>query len=410
MARGRDWLYRRKGDILCFRYKDADGQWRERSTGERKRDAARNFKSDFLQKLKNGELPNDKAEQTVEAACTRWVEQHKTSGPKGGLRSAKGQKNECSYLRQLVKRLGDRKLKNITLDNLKDYQGSRDVGARPINCELGILVNVLKEANLWYGPLKNYRRLPEGNDKVGNALTANQRQMLESTASSEDAWRVAYLAFTLAINTGMRGGEIKKLRLGDIDLEKKRLTITHAKTEAGNRSVELNNAALSAVTKLWARAEQLGACEPQHYLLPGDLSRHTKKCDPLRGQGGFDVTSHQHSWDTAWRSLRKATADAIKTAAKKENRELTFGERVDIGVLSKIGFHSMRRTFITMMAERNVPLPVTMALVGHLSAKMTQHYTQISDAAQRRAVELLDAPLAPVQQGKQPAEERVYRA
>jgi len=74
----------------------------------------------------------------------------------------------------------------------------------------------------------------------------------------------------------------------------------------------------------------------------------------------------------------------------------------------------MRRSFITMMAEKNVPLPVTMAMVGHMSAKMTEHYTQISDSAQRRAVELLDSPTATVQQGQEDSqktgEERVYRA
>lgn len=42
------------------------------------------------------------------------------------------------------------------------------------------------------------------------------------------------------------------------------------------------------------------------------------------------------------------------------------------------------------MAENNVPLPVVQAMVGHMSARITRHYTHISNDAARRAVELLD--------------------
>lgn len=397
MARGRDNLYQRNG-IFCFRYKDADGVWKEKSTGEHDRKQARDEKKDFEKDLEARKLPNEMSKQTVVQACTRWVAQHQTSGRKGGLKSSHGRKCEASYLRQLVRRLGNRKLKSITLDVLLDYQtcrqtgsdGSRPVQGRPINCELAILVSVLKKANLWKGTLENYSRLREGKERVGNALTPTQKQLLEEAAASKEEWRTAYLAFVLAVNTGMRGAEIKKLRLRHVDLDNRRLTIEDAKTEAGNRIVELNQSAFSAVTKLWVRAQQLGASELNHYLLPADLSRHTKATDPLKSERGFDVERHQESWSTAWRNLRAAAAAAIAQRAKDENRELTFAERKDVEVLSKIGFHSMRRTFITWMAERNVPLPVTMEMVGHMSSKMTRHYTHISSGAQRQAVELLN--------------------
>jgi hypothetical protein len=173
MARGRDNLYQRNG-IFCFRYKDAD-IWREKSTGKHDREQARKVKKDFEKDLEAGKLPNEMSLQTVAQACTRWVAQHQTSGRKGGLQSLHGRKCEASYLRQLVKRLGNRKLKSITLDTLSDYQssrkngtdGSRPVQGRPINCELAILVSVLKKANLWKGTLENYSRLPEGEEKVG---------------------------------------------------------------------------------------------------------------------------------------------------------------------------------------------------------------------------------------------------
>jgi integrase len=55
-------------------------------------------------------------------------------------------------------------------------------------------------------------------------------------------------------------------------------------------------------------------------------------------------------------------------------------------------FHDLRHTFITLMAERGVPLPVVQSMVGHMSARMTRYYTHISSQAARQAVELLGPP------------------
>jgi integrase len=116
------------------------------------------------------------------------------------------------------------------------------------------------------------------------------------------------------------------------------------------------------------RAQTLGASESDHYLLPADLSRHTKNGDPLKGRIGFDATLHQNSWRSASRSLLKA-AD-----------------------LQALRFHDLRHSFISFLAERGVPLPIVQSMVGHMSAKMTRYYTHISSQAARQAVELLDQP------------------
>ncbi len=50
----------------------------------------------------------------------------------------------------------------------------------------------------------------------------------------------------------------------------------------------------------------------------------------------------------------------------------------------------MRHTFITLMAERGVPLQVVQAMVGHMSGAMVRYYTHISNRAAREVVELLD--------------------
>jgi integrase len=80
-------------------------------------------------------------------------------------------------------------------------------------------------------------------------------------------------------------------------------------------------------------------------------------------------------WRTAWRHLTKAAE------------------------LPGFRFHDLRHTFITNHAEIGTPLPVVMAQAGHLSKRMTELYTHISnrpleDAAARyeqKKAELLEA-------------------
>jgi integrase len=93
--------------------------------------------------------------------------------------------------------------------------------------------------------------------------------------------------------------------------------------------VELDQAPTDAVLKLYERARLLGAKDPEHYLLPADLSRHTKAGDPLNGGKGFDASRHQQSWATSWENLRKAAGPEFKG----------------------LHFHNLRHSFITWMAE-----------------------------------------------------------
>jgi integrase len=371
----RDGLFKRNKSIFAFRYQDKDGLWCEKSTGQTNREEAKKFKIDFLKRVEDDTLPTEKAKWNVEQACTRWVDQHAAR-----LASAKTKRNERSFLAQLVRRLGAVKLRAVTLDTLKDYQGQRcaevaarlkrkEAGARACNLELQILVRTLTEANLWKGAMaEHYKRLPEHEGELVGALTVEELDRIEATARTEETWLVAYCAELLAANCGIRGGEIKQLRMGMVDIKNRQIRIPRkiTKTNAGARLIELNQAALAAATRLYRRAQLLGSSSADHYFLPADLSRHTHKNDPLKGKRGFDPTHHQASWNTAWRSLRKAAG------------------------FPQLRFHNLRHTFITLMAENGTPLAVTQAMVGHMGELITRRYTHISDSAARRAVDKLD--------------------
>jgi integrase len=228
-----------------------------------------------------------------------------------------------------------------------------------------VLTAVLKSARLWEPLRELYDPLAVCKHGPGKSLTPEQTAHLIETAQSNDRWFVALCATVLAYATGCRSGELKTLRLGDLVLDAEhpciRLAAEHTKGRR-DREPALNDLGLWAVRELLKRATLLGAVAPAHYLLPADLSKHTKEADPLRGKSGFDPTRHQMTWNSAWESLKKAAG------------------------LPDFRFHDLRHTHITHAVESGVPIEVVMAQVGHVSADMTRYYTHLGTSAKHMAV------------------------
>jgi integrase len=365
MNRKRDGLYRR-GKIYAFRYKDADGGWREKQTGKRDRQEAKHFRSEFLAELSNGTLPTTMAEWRLEQARTWWLQFRKPRIAAGTLTA------EAYRLKPMIRLLGNIKLKQLAhleLDNYVTKRLSEQVASWSINKEILTWAMILKKAKLWRRLADDYKPLKTKVSDIGKALSREELRHLASVAATNKDWEAAFYGSVLAANTGLRGGEIKKLRIGCIDLENRRLRIRRAdtKSDAGSRTIELNLDATEAATRLVLRASLLTppATQPGHYLMPKHLSRIAH--GQHKGERGYDPTQHQQYWDTAWHSLTEA-AD-----------------------LRGLRFHDLRHTFITHMVELGVPLGVIQTFVGHMSTRMIRHYTHVSTGAARKAVELLDS-------------------
>ncbi len=361
MPRDGDGLFRRDG-IWVFKFKNPSGAYQEKSTGKRKQSEAREFKHDFLEKLRQNQLPTEEAKWTLSQSLAEWMKYRTATRPKA---SVAAEQTTCRHLNEVIGT--DRRLSSITPWDLRRYQMKRleTVGPKTINNEVLVLTAVLKNARLW-GPLReNYEPLVVPKSGPGQALTPEQTAKLIETAKGNDRWFVALCATVLAYATGCRSGEIKKIRLGDLLLEGDapyiRLRGEDTKSRR-HREPALNDLGLWAVSQLLSRAQLLGATEPVHYLLPADLSKHTKITDPLKGGTGYDPTRHQESWYTAWENLKKAAG------------------------LPGFRFHDLRHTHITHAIESGVPIEVVMAQVGHLSEDMTRYYTHLGSKAKHSAV------------------------
>ena len=171
-------------------------------------------------------------------------------------------------------------------------------------------------------------------------------------------WAVAFYAALLTMSTTASGCELRNLRLQDIDLATKVMHVRVGKNRCRARTVPLNETATWALERLLSRARELGAKEPGDYLIP------------CRVSGKTYAPKHPPSpwaWRTEWRKLTEAAG------------------------ISRLRLHDLRHHAVTRLAELNAASEETiMAISGHISREMLQHYSHIRLEARRKAVAALD--------------------
>jgi integrase len=254
-----------------------------------------------------------------------------------------------------------------------------------INMELGILRRVLKRAKRWHFLEDDVPRLPERRD-IGRALQADEKLRLLRIAQSKPEWETAYLAAVLALNTTMRGSELRQLRWRDIDFMDHSLVIRHGKTRAGERMIPLNASAYAAIMRLRERARLLfgSDLQPQWCVFPS--AEGNSRPDPLRPMGG---------WRSAWRSLTRAVTcpdcGYLQAPAEKcGNGACCADIRKLKSSTAGLRFHDLRHHAITELAESQTSDRTIMSIAGHVSQRMLAHYSHVRIEAKRKALDALD--------------------
>src|SRR5690242_19114582 len=98
MARNGDGFFSRDG-IWYFKYRDSNGVYHEKSTSTRKQSEARDYKHNFVEKLRNNQLPTEEARWTLEQALDRWLDFRAATRPKP---SVAAEQTACRHLKQII--------------------------------------------------------------------------------------------------------------------------------------------------------------------------------------------------------------------------------------------------------------------------------------------------------------------
>jgi integrase len=269
------------------------------------------------------------------------------------------------YKKPLLAFFGGTKLSDISIEQILAYRANRPTaGPGLMNHEINCLSQILGPLGLWQPIKKLYKPLKVPKLGPGIALLPEEEQHLfELAMNGSQKWKVAYFTSLITNHTTARPGEIRNLRLKDVDLRSRVLHIRQGvKNEFRVRDIPLNDEAFWAVSELHARAVKMGAIDPDHYLLPGRAMR----------QGGVTVTKPVIGWRKAWYSLRSEVA-------KKYPR------------LAKLRVYDLRHNAITKMLENpRISEEVIEDLAGHsISSKMKKRYSHIRMDAKRKAAQAI---------------------
>lgn len=311
---------------------------------------------------------------------------------------------EKERLGPLSTHFGDKPLLRFKAEDIAAYQAVRleaGVSGRTVNMETGVLRRMLKRAKVWNAIAEDVKALPERQEAVGRALPAELKRKLFEAAASKPEWLVAHCAAVLAVSTTCRGVELRNLRWQDVDLFSRVAMIRRSKTAAGHRTIPLNGDAMAALVRLLERARALGSSEQEHYVFP--------TCEHVT----IDPTKPQKGWRTAWRKLVRETARRVGREAAGE--ALRSGARLRGAIsawkraaapLRGLRFHDLRHQAITEMAEGGASDATMMAVAGHMSRRMLEHYSHVRVAQKRTALDKLESGLMGAVQIERPIEDR----
>jgi integrase len=195
--------------------------------------------------------------------------------------SARSLKKERQLLVQPRHFWGNTALNRINSESLLAYRESRGrAGLKPsyLNMEFGAIRRILKRARRWHSIAEDIKPLRE-RGQVGRALSPEEKLNLLRRTENRPEWQALRWAVILALNTTMRGAELKGLQWRDVSLLDGTITVRRSKTEAGERIIPLNALARDVIMELFKRAQLLNATDLDHYVFPGcengriDLSR-----------------------------------------------------------------------------------------------------------------------------------------
>jgi integrase len=286
---------------------------------------------------------------------------------------------------KIVNRIfGDVQVSHITPDAILAYMRKRKsagISNATVNRELDIVRGVLKKAKRWHLFTDDIHPLPV-RQSIGRALGYGEKLRLLKIASSRPEWQNAAWAATLALNTTMRGCEIKQLRWRDVDLIERTLAVRKSKTEAGERVIPLNNDAWNVILSLYRRAQALGEVRPEYYVFAACEASH------------FDPTRPQASWRTAWRNLttliqRPACGTPQQPSKACSNEQCKSDIEKIKSPFARLRFHDLRHHAITELAESQASDSTIRSIAGHVSPKMLEHYSHVRPQAKRTALDAL---------------------
>lgn len=253
----------------------------------------------------------------------------------------------------LLPAMGDLALDQIGVRDVAHFtaaQIAKGLSHSSVNNHLILLRSMLGKALEWQviSSIPKVKKLPKTPQKF-RYLDFDETRRLIDAAAMEPDWQTAIV---VALNTGLRLGELIALQWDDLDLVALTLSVQRSDWQGHLGSPKSGKARVIPLN------HSVALCLKKH--------RH------LRGPWVFCNQAGE-------RRKNSEFASAIRRIRKRAG-------------LPRFEWHALRHTFASHLAMRAIPLLAIQELMGHASMQMTQRYAHLSPEFGRHAVIALDEP------------------
>jgi len=333
-------MYRR-GKIWWFSYTDANGKQIFRSTETSDRKLAEKIIAKFnVLRIENKWFDFEEASRqsyTFKELAEKYLDR---------IKDVKKSYRVTKYIiKQHIDYFGDYYLENFTLDLVEQWQKdeiARGLKNSSINKPLNVLKHMFAKAVDWKmttskvaGEVRRVKLLKDDSKRL-RYLSAEESETLINNCDNHLKPIVI-----MALNTGLRKGNILNLKWSNIDMINGFILIDDTKN--GERlELPMNETVKQLLQSLPRRLDD------------GYIFFNPKT------SGGFVDIKH-----------------SFRSACKRANIE-------------DFHFHDLRHTFASQLVMSGVSLAVVKELLGHKSVKMTMRYAHLAPGHKQRAVEILD--------------------
>jgi integrase len=249
----------------------------------------------------------------------------------------------------LVPAFGDLPLAEIDVTKVERYKMAKlaeGLSAGTINLYVSILAKCLHDAVEWgmlaVAPKTKFLRQPRHRFDF---LSHEEADRLVAAMPAMPWQQMA----TLALNTGLRIGEICGLQWNDIDMKTRQLVV--------RRSVALG--------------------------MVGSTKNNRERQIPLSAAAVAALAQMPRDQDFVFHS-KNGTLLIHGTA---RTQMIQACERAG---LRQIGWHVLRHTFASWLVSDGVPIPVVQSLLGHANIEMTMRYSHMAPSSFRSAIDVLE--------------------
>lgn len=341
MAKG---IYERKnknGDVTYYIRYQADGTDIKERVGRKSRGFTRELAKEALNSrlgdIAQGHFNLEKVRKTV--PFSKLAEKYKEFA--GGYK--RGWETEKYIVEEFASLLGDTPLAQITTWQIEKWKAETGKRLNPVtvNRRLTVIKHMFKKAVEWdlvkSNPATSVKRFTVTSERTRFLTQVEIRALLKECENQVTSpW--LFPLVTLALNTGMRQGELLKLKWENVDLERGSITIIQGKT-LRRKTIAINEPARDALD--WLQANRYG-----------DLLLMWPWGDPIGKVTVYDA-------------FKKACS-----AAK----------------ITDFRFHDLRHTFASHLVMAGVDLVTVKELLGHKTINMTNRYTHLAQEHKAQAV------------------------